>query len=121
MCYFILCRWRDSVTDNRSPPLAISATPARHSACWLNRAPLFSSLRRQSSLPAPSFQNKRTRWCVFFYFVQVEGLEPSCLATPAPKAGVYTNFTTPAYIIHYYFYIIKNCSCQRKWSLILLC
>ena len=27
-----------------------------------------------------------------------KGLEPSRLAAPAPKAGVYTNFTTPAFL-----------------------
>ncbi len=29
-----------------------------------------------------------------FYVVGEEGLEPSCLAAPAPKAGVSANFTT---------------------------
>lgn len=47
------------------------------------------------------YQNKQAQdipVLVYFvlYTVPGRGLEPPCLATPAPKAGVSTNFTTPA-------------------------
>ncbi len=55
------------------------------------------------------------------YFVSVpeRGLEPPPLAGPAPKAGVYTNFTTPAlrYTINQN---IKSCLALRDHKSILL-
>ena len=54
----------------------------------------------------PKFTYATILWCCF---VPGRGLEPPCLAAPAPKAGVSTNFTTPAFdtkmIITYYCFL----------------
>lgn len=44
--------------------------------------------------------------------VRVKGLEPSRIAAPDPKSGVYTNFTTPAVT----FYGGKSAKARQRYD-----
>lgn len=57
-------------------------------------------MQREASAYRPRYSKQKTPFLGSSYLVELgsmvggEGLEPSCLAAPAPKAGVSANFTT---------------------------